>query len=154
MRTRPVALAGLALAALVLSGCSAAPAVDQEAAQNWMKGAQSDLEGRTGLLGTTSGVTSRTQEGGITLAFEIPVDVTGFEVSCFGGGSAEFGYSLTGDGVGSAAESTVECTEDPVLVEVGLDGADRVAGVSSLLTRVSRADSDTTFVVAVVGTES
>lgn len=86
------------------------------------------------------------------MSFDEPVTVTGFEVACFGGGTAEFGYSLSGDGTGIGVQSEVECTQEASVIDVGIDGATEVADVTSVSTRVTRADSDTTFTVAVIGT--
>ncbi|GAA1926911.1 hypothetical protein GCM10009775_18850 [Microbacterium aoyamense] len=151
MRIRRAALVAATVVAL-LTGCAAAPAVDQEAAQSWLRDSEKSIDGRTDLLGTTSGMTSRSSDDGITLSFDDPVTVSAFEVACFGGGSAEFGYSLSGDGVGIGVQSEVECTEVPAMIDVGVDGATEVADVSSVVTRMTSPDSDTTFTVAVVGT--
>ncbi|WP_137844355.1 hypothetical protein [Microbacterium sp. 2FI] len=153
MLLRPrLALSFLALTALLLAGCAPSAAVDQTAAQEWRTAQEESLDGRTDVLGTMSGTTSTTAEDGSTLSFDTPVEVTAFEVACFGGGTAQFGYALSGEGVGVSAELPVACTAEPEIIEVGLDGAASIADVSTVETRATRSDAATTFVVAVVGT--
>jgi hypothetical protein len=153
MPPRPrLTLSLLAPAALLLAGCAPSAAVDSTAAQEWLTTQEASLDGRTDVLGTMSGTTSTTAGDGTTLSFEDPVEVTAFEVACFGGGTAQFGYSLSGEGVGVSAELPVACTAEPEIIEVGLDGAAAVEGVSAVEAGVARSDAPTTFVVAVVGT--
>ncbi|GAA2988642.1 hypothetical protein JOD63_001969 [Microbacterium terrae] len=154
MPARPCAVAGVVVvaSALLLSGCAAPPEVDQEAAQAWMDETIARADGRSDILGTFAGSTT-TADGGTTLTFDVPVDLTGVELSCFGGGSASFGITTTAVGSSTGWQTEVDCTDEPHLIEVGLDGADTLTGVTSTTATATRSDPATTYVVTILGTQ-
>lgn len=133
--------------AVSLAGCTA-PAVDQDAAQDWLRGVQSENASSVDLFGSTGGLTSTPESaagddaGGITLTPGEPGTVTAVSARCFGGVTALIRVEVNAQALARAVESDIPCDEEVHLVALGEIG--ELTGVTAVTIDVS-SNSQTTY---------
>lgn len=117
-------LAAVGLLSLVIAGlaaCTAPPPPDSDDAQGWVDRVSAAGDDRDDLVGSAVISTGSSEnldaDGeplGIVLDFPAPgVTIDGFEVSCFGGGTAAFEYEVSAATASHSGGGEVVCDEKP-----------------------------------------
>ncbi|CAI9392696.1 hypothetical protein [Microbacterium sp. T2.11-28] len=134
LTTRLTALAVAATGGLLLASCGAAtPAVDLDAAREWVEGVQADESDGPGAAGTATLLVDPTvvdddgeddPAGSVRLEFPADATLTRADASCYGGGTVEVAvtvFATTGDATESDSfGAEIACDED--VHEIDLDG--------------------------------
>jgi len=114
---------------LALASCASAPAVDLDAAREWVEGVQADESDGPGSAGSAALLVDPTagaddEAGSVSLDFPADATLTRADASCFGGGTVEVGitvFTTTGDATSSdSVGEEIAC--DQTWHEIGLDG--------------------------------